>query len=112
VTDTVNDRTLRVGSLAEVRERERMVVEHGAHEILVVALGQEIFAIGNICSHAEVWLDEGDLHPETGEIECPMHEGRFDLRTGRATALPCERPVPSYAVTIVGNDVLVTLPGP
>jgi nitrite reductase/ring-hydroxylating ferredoxin subunit len=90
---------------------DRIVVEEGEHEILLVVLGGTIHAIGNICTHDEIWLDDGTLHPESCEIECPMHEGRFDLRTGAATHEPCERPVPVYRVVTEGEDVFVEVPG-
>jgi nitrite reductase/ring-hydroxylating ferredoxin subunit len=101
---------VRVCSVAQLENGERFVAESGEHEILVLALGAEIFAIGNICSHEEVWLDDGDLHIETCEIECPMHEGRFNLRTGTATHEPAERPIPTYKVVVDGDDVYVEVP--
>jgi nitrite reductase/ring-hydroxylating ferredoxin subunit len=104
-------RRVRAASVSDLaRDGQRVVFEIDDHEILVVALNGRLFAIGNICTHDQIWLDDGDLHPETCEIECPMHEGRFDLRTGAATQLPCERPVPWYPVTVEGDDVLVDLP--
>jgi len=87
-----------------------VVAEIDGHEILILALNGEIYAIGNVCSHDEVWLDDGTLHPDSCEIECPMHEGRFDLRTGLATHEPAETPVPSYRVRFEGDAVLVGLP--
>lgn len=102
---------MRAASAADLAEDgQRVVFEIDSHEILIVALNGRLFAIGNICTHDEIWLDDGDLHAATCEIECPMHEGRFDLRTGAATHLPCERPVPAYRVVVEGDDVLVDLP--
>ena len=106
----VAENFVRAAALSQLAPGQRLVVEMGEHEILLVALDDAIYAIGNICTHEEVWLDDGILHEATCEIECPMHEGRFDLRTGAATHLPCERPVPSYPVRIDGDDVLVSLP--
>jgi nitrite reductase/ring-hydroxylating ferredoxin subunit len=103
-------RFVAVAQASDVRSGERVVAEIGEHEILILAVGDAIYAIGNICSHEEVWLDDGILHVDSCEIECPMHEGRFDLRTGAATHEPCERPVPSYPVRIEGDAVLVGLP--
>jgi nitrite reductase/ring-hydroxylating ferredoxin subunit len=100
-----------VGSLADLaNDGQRVVSDVEEHEILVVVLNGQIFAISNICTHDEVWLDDGDLHAETWEIECPMHEGRFDLRSGAATHLPCERAVVTYPVSVDGDDVFVELP--
>lgn len=101
---------VRVAERAEILGGERKVIEHGEHEVLVLASGGCIYAIGNICTHEEVWLDDGILHPDSCEIECPMHAGRFDLRTGDATHEPCEVAVPSYAVRIEGDEVFVEIP--
>ena len=101
---------VRFGSLAELLQGKRVVKEVDEHEILVLAVGDVVYAVGNICSHEEVWLDDGDLHVETCELECPMHEGRFDLRTGAATNYPAEEPIPTYEVVVDGDDVLVAVP--
>ncbi len=64
-----------------------------------------LHAIGDTCSHAEVSLSEGEV--DDCSIECWLHGSRFDLRTGRPTALPALRPVPVYHVTVDGDEVLI-----
>lgn len=100
---------VRVAQRAALLAGERKVIEHGEHEVLVLALNDCIYAVGNICTHDEVWLDDGILHPDSCEIECPMHEGRFDLHTGAATHEPAQDPVPTYPVRIVGDEVFVEI---
>src|SRR6202161_2496696 len=92
---------------AELLAGERRVIGHGEHEILVLAMNDCIYAVGNICTHDEVWLDDGILHPDSCEIEFPMHEGLFDLRTGAATLEPAERPVPTYVVRLEGDEIFI-----
>jgi 3-phenylpropionate/trans-cinnamate dioxygenase ferredoxin subunit len=58
----------------------------------------DVHAIGDMCSHAEVSLSEGEVSDCT--IECWLHGSQFDLRTGAALSLPAIRPVPVYPVTI------------
>lgn len=101
---------VRVAERSALLAGERRVIEHGEHEVLVLALDGCIYAVGNICTHDEVWLDDGILHPDSCEIECPMHEGRFDLRTGAATHEPAERPVRTYSVRVKGDEVFVEIP--
>ena len=67
----------------------------------------EVFALHDVCSHAEVPLSEGDV--DDGTVECWLHGSRFDLRTGKPTGLPATRPVPVYPVRLDGADVLVAL---
>lgn len=101
---------LKVAERAELEAGARKVVEHGGHEVLVLMSDDCIYAVGNICTHDEVWLDDGILHPDSCEIECPMHGGRFDLRSGEATHEPAEAPVPTYAIRIEGDEVFVEIP--
>lgn len=69
--------------------------------ISVIHTEGEVFAINDICSHANVSLSEGEVEDCT--IECWLHGSAFDLRSGKPTALPATRPVPVYPVTIEGD---------
>jgi nitrite reductase/ring-hydroxylating ferredoxin subunit len=53
-----------------------------------------IYATGNVCSHGSAKLSDGDV--EGYEIECPYHQGRFDIRTGAPTLTPCTVPITVY----------------
>ena len=77
------------------------------HRLCVVRLGDDVYVIGDRCSHADVSLSEGEVEDCT--IECPKHGSAFDLRTGAALSLPAVRPVPTYGATVVDGDVLVEL---
>jgi nitrite reductase/ring-hydroxylating ferredoxin subunit len=103
-------RFVRVATLSALSDPAQITVTVEGEEILLVRMGESVFAVGSECTHEYVWLDDGILHPDTCEIECPLHEGRFDLRTGVATHEPCEEPLPSYPVRLDGDDVLIGLP--
>jgi 3-phenylpropionate/trans-cinnamate dioxygenase ferredoxin component len=76
--------------------------------VCVVNLGEDGFrAVGDVCSHAEAYLHEGEVDVEEGTIECPLHGSVFDLTTGAAKTLPATRPVPVYEVTVDGDDLLI-----
>ncbi len=62
-----------------------------------------VFATDNICSHGQARLCEGFL--EGHEIECPYHQGRFDIRNGQPTLAPCTTPVKSYPVKLEDGRV-------
>lgn len=79
------------------------------HRIALVRLGDAFYALGDRCSHADVSLAEGEVLPGSEEIECAKHGSAFSLRTGEPSCLPAIRPVPVYAVTVEGDDVLVDL---
>jgi 3-phenylpropionate/trans-cinnamate dioxygenase ferredoxin component len=67
----------------------------------------EVFAVSDICSHADVNLSDGDV--DNGTVECWLHGSRFDLRTGQPIGLPANRPVPVYPVKIDGDDVYIAV---
>jgi 3-phenylpropionate/trans-cinnamate dioxygenase ferredoxin subunit len=97
----------RVASLDEIPEEGSLRVELDGKPICIARSQGEVFAIHDVCSHADVALSEGDV--EDGTIECWLHGSRFDLRTGRPTGLPATKPVVTYPVTVEGDDVLVKL---
>jgi naphthalene 1,2-dioxygenase system ferredoxin subunit len=81
------------------------MVAIGESEIALCRVGDEAFAVGNICSHAYARLSDGFV--EGGEVFCPLHQGSFDVRTGAAVAAPCFEPIASYATRIVDGIVHV-----
>ena len=78
--------------------------------IALVRIGDDFYAIGDRCSHADYSLSEGDVWDEEREIECPKHGSTFSLVTGEPQTLPATQPVPVYAVELDGDDVQVVLP--
>jgi 3-phenylpropionate/trans-cinnamate dioxygenase ferredoxin subunit len=80
------------------------------HRIAVVRIGDDFYAIGDRCSHADYSLSEGDVWADELELECPKHGSTFSLTTGEPKTLPATRPVPVYAIQVEGDDVSVVLP--
>ncbi len=97
----------RIGSTADVPEGTARRFDVDGHRICVVRLGNDWYAIGDECSHADFSLAEGDVWADECEIECPKHGSTFSLTTGEPQTLPATRPVPVYAVNIEGDDVMV-----
>ncbi|MBP0459385.1 non-heme iron oxygenase ferredoxin subunit [Streptomyces montanisoli] len=98
---------VRVCALGDLEEDTPKLVEVDSTPVSVVRTGGEVFAINDICSHANVSLSEGEV--EDCQIECWLHGSSFDLRTGKPSGLPATRPVPVYPVQIQGDDVLVSV---
>ncbi|MFE2939809.1 non-heme iron oxygenase ferredoxin subunit [Streptomyces sp. NPDC059255] len=98
---------VRVCALGELEEDTPKRVELDGTPVALVRTGGEVFAVNDICSHANVSLSEGEVDDCT--IECWLHGSRFDLRTGKPSGLPATRPVPVYPVQIQGDDVLVSV---
>ena len=98
---------MRACSLSELPEEGALRVELGGTAVCVARSGGTVYAIGDRCSHADVSLSEGDV--EDGAIECWLHGSLFDLATGQPSGLPAVKPVPTYPVTVEGDDVLVQM---
>ena len=98
---------MRACALSDLPEEGAIRVVLDGVPVCVARSGGEVFAINDVCSHADVSLSEGDV--EDGHIECWLHGSTFDLRTGVPTALPATKPVATYPVTVEGDDVLIKL---
>jgi 3-phenylpropionate/trans-cinnamate dioxygenase ferredoxin component len=100
---------VRACSTTALRDESAIGVEIDGVPVCLAKSEGEVFAIADICSHADVNLSDGEV--ENGTVECWLHGSRFDLRTGHPTGLPANRPVPIYPVKIDGDNVLVALNG-
>jgi 3-phenylpropionate/trans-cinnamate dioxygenase ferredoxin component len=98
---------VRACALIDLTDGEALSVELAGlpEPVAIVRTKGEVFAIQDVCSHAEVPLSEGEIDGCT--IECWLHGSRFDLRTGKPTGMPATEPVPVYPVKIEDDDVLI-----
>jgi naphthalene 1,2-dioxygenase system ferredoxin subunit len=76
-------------------------------DIALYNAGGEIFATDNICTHGHARLCEGFL--DGHEIECPLHQGKFDVRTGQPSCAPVTEAIRSYPVRIEAGRVFLAL---
>ena len=98
---------VKIAPLEQLPEGRGVRVEVGEHEIAVFRIGDEVYALGDRCSHAKASLSEGELWD--GEVECPRHGSPFDLANGQPQGLPATTPVPVYPVEVRDGDVYLTL---
>ena len=77
--------------------------------VAVVRLGDDVYAIGDTCSHAEVSLSEGEVWTDEKSLECWKHGSRFDLVTGEPITLPATQPVPVFVARVVDGNVEITV---
>jgi 3-phenylpropionate/trans-cinnamate dioxygenase ferredoxin subunit len=97
----------RLCAVGDVQDGLPVRFDVGPHRICLVRLGDDFYAIGDTCSHADVSLSEGEVDADSKHIECWKHGSCFSLETGVPDVLPATRPVPVYEVTVEGDDVLV-----
>jgi 3-phenylpropionate/trans-cinnamate dioxygenase ferredoxin component len=96
-----------VCTLAELGEETAVSVNIGDEPVCVARSAGKVYALRDVCSHAEIALSDGEV--EDGAVECWLHGSRFDLATGVPTGLPANRPVLTYPVRVDGDTVLVEL---
>jgi 3-phenylpropionate/trans-cinnamate dioxygenase ferredoxin subunit len=77
--------------------------------VAVVRIDDDVYAIGDTCSHAEVSLSEGELFCEEKELECWKHGSTFSLLTGEPLTLPATQPVAVYVARVVDGDVVIDI---
>jgi 3-phenylpropionate/trans-cinnamate dioxygenase ferredoxin subunit len=75
--------------------------------VALVRIDDDVYAISDICSHANVSLSEGEVWCDEREIECPKHGSTFDLRTGEPQTLPATQPVPVFRTEVDDGKVTV-----
>lgn len=92
-----------VGTLDDLADGTLLQTMLGDEEIVLCRTGGSVFALHNWCTHADARLSEGRL--EGHELECPLHEGRFDIRSGKALCAPLDADVRTFAVRIVGTEI-------
>ena len=86
---------------------EAMGVAIGPHQVLLCRSGGVLYALSNVCTHQYALLSDG--YVEDGCIECPLHQGRFDLKSGAPLCAPVTEPVRVYPVKSEQGKVYVDI---
>ncbi len=100
---------VRVAAIEDIPPGERLLVELEGIRIAVFNLDGDYYAIEDVCTHDGGPLVEGEVL-DGGQVECPRHGARFDIRTGEALSMPAFEPTPSYEVQIDGGDIYLEKP--
>ena len=82
-------------------------VKVGDKELALYEVDGEVYASDNRCTHGDALLSDGFL--EGTQIECPFHQGRFDVCTGKALCAPLTQDIRVYPVRIENKRILVKL---
>ncbi len=97
-----------VAAVEELPRGERIFLDIDGQVIVLFNVGGDFFAIGDVCTHDNGPLGEGEL--DNHAIICPRHGARFDIRTGKALTLPAVTPTPSYPTRVVDGQIEIGLP--
>lgn len=99
----------RVCALDDIAPDSAIRVDVDGHRLAVVRCEDDVYVIGDRCTHADISLAEGEVDCDERTIECWKHGSAFSLTDGEPQTLPATRPTPTYAVTLVDGDVHVDL---
>ncbi len=97
-----------IASSAELPNGERLFVEIGETPIVLFNIAGKIYAIGDVCTHDDGPLGDGDL--EGHNIVCPRHGAEFDVLTGKVKMMPAAVDIPAYPVRVADGKILVGIP--
>jgi 3-phenylpropionate/trans-cinnamate dioxygenase ferredoxin subunit len=81
----------------------------GDRQLALVRLGDDVYCIGDVCTHQDISLSEGEINEYDKTLECWKHGSEFSLETGEALTLPATRAVPTYEVRVDDGDVVVVI---
>ncbi len=92
----------------EIIEGKIKTVELKDRPIAIARFEGTIYAIDNICTHDGGNLGEGNV--VKGQVQCPRHGARFDLKTGQVTRMPAVIGINTYEVKVENGQVFVAIP--
>jgi 3-phenylpropionate/trans-cinnamate dioxygenase ferredoxin subunit len=93
---------------ADLPNGERLFLEIDEKPIVVFNIAGQYYAIGDLCTHDDGPLGDGDL--EDHNIVCPRHGAEFDVRNGKAMMMPAVVDIPAYPVKVVDGKIFVGMP--
>ncbi|WP_375595141.1 non-heme iron oxygenase ferredoxin subunit [Algihabitans albus] len=96
-----------VAKTSDVTEGEVIGVEIEGTPIAIYNLDGEFFATHNVCTHAFALLSDG--YVDDGKIECPLHQGIFDIRSGKAEEGPVDEDLQTFPVKVEGDALLIEI---
>lgn len=106
MTDTRDD-YVPFCALEELPPGAKKAVKFEDQWVMVVNVSSQLYAVSGMCSHQTKPLWNGRVR--NCKITCPVHGARFDLKTGDALDLPATKPIDTYPVRVVGDQVEVCL---
>ena len=98
---------IRVAPLDEINDEDVTRFDHAEKTFAIYRMGNQLYASDGLCTHEQAHLAEGFLFDY--EIECPKHNGRFDIRDGRATRIPACVNVRIYRTKVVDGNIYIEI---
>jgi naphthalene 1,2-dioxygenase system ferredoxin subunit len=107
MAETSSGEWVTVAESGAIAEGEMKGVTVGSQEIALYNLKGEFYATDNLCTHAFAFLTDGWLDAE--EVECPLHAGRFEIKTGKGLGAPIPCDIKTFPVRVENGQIQVKL---
>lgn len=104
---TTNHQWIDAAAVADVPPGDVIGINVAGKEIALYAVDGQVYATDNLCTHGQARLSDGFL--EGCEIECPLHQGKFDVCTGQALCAPLTQALKTYPIRIENQRVMLRL---
>lgn len=98
---------VRVCRCDEIEEEDLIRFDHGDQTYAIYHTTDGFFATDGLCTHEQQHLEDGLVIDNV--IECPLHQGRFDIRTGKALSAPVCVDLKTYPVKVEDDTVYIQL---
>jgi 3-phenylpropionate/trans-cinnamate dioxygenase ferredoxin subunit len=96
-----------VAEIDEIPDEGMIQVVVRGEPVGLYRVGDDVYAIHDICTHEEAYLSEGFFEAEELEVECPLHGSHFNVQNGEVRILPATRPIDTYLVKVEGGKFMV-----
>ena len=103
----MSDAWIDAASQDVVMEGDVVAITVAGREVALYEVEGEVFATDNLCTHGAARMSDGFL--EGREIECPLHQGRFDVCSGKALCVPLTEDIRTYPVRIADRRIWLQL---
>ena len=105
MNDQNEDDFVKVAEAKDIQTSQMKEVQFDSQDVCIANVDGKYYAIGNVCTHEGGPLADGIL--EGYEVECPWHQSKFDVRTGKVTSPPASESEPTYEIKVDGNSILI-----
>jgi 3-phenylpropionate/trans-cinnamate dioxygenase ferredoxin subunit len=94
-------------ALDDIEDEDVMRFDHAGRTFAIYRVNDEVYASDGLCTHEQAHLSDGFVTDHV--IECPKHNGRFDIRDGRALCAPVCEKLGTYPARVEGGRILIEL---
>ena len=96
-----------VGALDNIDDEDVMRFDHAGRTFAVYRVGDRVYATDGLCTHGNAHLAEGMVKGRL--VECPKHNGRFDIRDGRPLCAPVRVALKTYPAKVEGGQIFIEI---